>query len=57
MDENYYDYFNKNGFDNEFVNFLMGAGGSGTAICMEGGFGTFCAVASDRVETIIIPRE
>ena len=57
MDENYYDYFNKNGFDNEFVNFLMRTGGSGPAFGIEGGFGTFCAVASDRVETIIIPRE
>ncbi len=57
MNKYYYDYFIKHGFDDEFVIFLMGAGGSGTAICMEGGFGTFCAVASDRVETIIIPRE
>ncbi|MDP6499746.1 MAG: hypothetical protein QGI16_02885 [Candidatus Marinimicrobia bacterium] len=57
MNKYYYDYFIKHGFDDEFVNILMGAGGSGPAFGMEEGLGTFCAVASDTVETIIIPRE
>jgi len=57
IDDNYYDYFVKHGFDDEFVNLLMGAGGSGPAFGVEGGLGTFCAVAMDRVETIIVPRE
>lgn len=57
MDNNYYEYFIKHGFDDEFVNFFIGAGGSGPAFGVEGGFGTFCAIAMDRVETLIVPRE
>ncbi|MFQ6608603.1 MAG: DUF4249 family protein [Fidelibacterota bacterium] len=56
MDDNYYEYFIKHGHDDEFVNFLMGAGGSGPEFGVEGGYGTFCAVATARIKRPIIPK-
>lgn len=54
-DENYYEYFIKHAYEDEFVNFLLGGGSSGLAYGVEGGFGVFGSIATDRIQRILVP--
>ena len=53
MDKNYYDYFIIGGGE-RFENFLLGGQGtSGNSLGIQGGYGVFGAVASDKLIRII----
>ena len=39
MDNNYYEYFIKHAWEDEFVSFLLGGGDTGLIIGVEGGYG------------------
>jgi hypothetical protein len=54
MDENYYQYFYKKALDDEFVSFLLGSANSGVSCGIEGGYGVFGAIASDRVYRVAV---
>tara|TARA_B110001454_G_scaffold94969_1_gene90197 strand:+ start:2594 stop:3502 length:909 start_codon:yes stop_codon:yes gene_type:complete len=54
MDENYYEYFIK-GEEGKYSNFLLGSGTTaGQSVGIEGGLGVFGAVASSKVQRVII---
>jgi len=55
MDNNYYQYFIKHAYDQEFVNFLLGGGASGYSFGVEGGLGVFGAIATDRIYRVFVP--
>ena len=54
MDENYYEYFIK-GEEDKYSNFLLGSGTTaGQSVGIEGALGVFGAVASSKVQRVII---
>ena len=54
MDENYYEYFIK-GEEGKYSNFLLGSGTTaGQSVGIEGALGVFGAVASSKVQRVII---
>jgi len=55
LDDNYYEYFLKHAWEDEFVSFLLGGGNPGLALGVEGGYGVFGAIAADRVYRVIVP--
>ncbi|MBT3938050.1 MAG: DUF4249 family protein [Candidatus Marinimicrobia bacterium] len=56
MDSQYYDYFLEHGNKNEFISFIMGSeGATGRSFGVEGGFGVFGAIATDKIERIFVP--
>lgn len=55
MDENYYNYFIKYADEDEFVNLLLGGGNTGLAYGVEGGYGVFGAIATDRIYRVLVP--
>ena len=55
MDDNYYEYFLKHAWEDEFVSFLLGGGDTGLTIGVEGGYGVFGAIAADRVYRVVVP--
>ncbi len=55
LDDNYYEYFLKHAWEDEFVSFLLGGGDAGLTIGIEGGYGVFGAIAADRVYRVIVP--
>jgi len=54
MDESYYQYFFKKPLDDEFVSFLLGSANSGVSCGIEGGYGVFGAIASDRIYRVAV---
>ena len=54
LDENYYQYFIEKPLDDEFVSFLLGSANSGVSCGVEGGYGVFGAVATDRIYRIAV---
>ena len=56
MDAQYYDYFIEYGNKNEFISFIMGSeGATERAFGIEGGYGVFGAIATDKIERIFVP--
>ncbi|MBC8484732.1 MAG: DUF4249 family protein [Bacteroidetes bacterium] len=55
LDDNYYEYFIKHAWEDEFVSFLLGGGDAGLTIGVEGGYGVFGAIAADRVYRVVVP--
>ena len=55
LDDNYYEYFLKHAWEDEFVSFLLGGGNPGLALGVEGGYGVFGAIASNRVYRVVVP--
>jgi len=56
MDSQYYDYFIEHGNKNEFISFIMGSeGATGRSFGIEGGYGVFGAIATDKIERIFVP--
>ena len=55
MDDNYYEYFLKQRPDDDFVDFFTGSGRTAVSIAVEGGYGIFGAIATDRIHRVIIP--
>ncbi len=54
MDENYYEYFIR-GEEGGYNNFLLGSGTTaGQSVGIEGALGVFGAVASSKVQRVII---
>ena len=54
MDENYYHYFIEKPLEDEFVSFLLGSANSGVSCGVEGGYGVFGAVATDRIYRVAV---
>jgi len=55
LDDNYYEYFIKHAWEDDFVSFLLGGGDAGLTIGVEGGYGVFGAIAADRVYRVVVP--
>jgi hypothetical protein len=56
IEPNYYAYFIENGDEDEFISFILGDGGStGKSFGIEGGYGLFGAISSDKIERIFVP--
>ena len=56
IEPNYYAYFIENGDEDEFISFILGDGGStGKSFGIEGGYGLFGAISSDKIERVFVP--
>lgn len=56
LDPNYYNYFIEHGNKNEFISFIMGSeGATGRSFGIEGGYGVFGAISTDKIERIFVP--
>lgn len=55
MNPEFYDYFVKYNQQDEFINFILGAGDTPQAYGIEGGLGVFGAISVDRIQRIMKP--
>lgn len=56
LDPQYYDYFIKHGYEDEFISFVLGQeGNTGYSAGVEGGIGVFGAISSSRIKRLYLP--